>query len=87
MPHKPGKVKPLLVETARPPRPKREWYGWQHRRMRQVLLQTFPLCQLNYPGCEGWSVEAHHKVYPARCLEDYTACCKACHDELERETP
>lgn len=48
-------------------------------------MKLYPLCQVRGPLCTGFSVEAHHKRYPARCTDDYIACCHACHMQLEAE--
>jgi hypothetical protein len=62
----------------RPPKD-RTHYGTIHQKLRAELLAKFPLCQYRFEGCTGWSEEADHLRYPARCVEDYAACCSHCH--------
>ncbi|MBX9677416.1 MAG: hypothetical protein K2X38_01545 [Gemmataceae bacterium] len=83
MPTGPKKV-PLKSKTFAAPK-KGEHYGQLHQRLRRLLLEKFPLCQYAFEGvCEGFSVEADHQRYPATRLEDYVACCSACHRHRHR---
>lgn len=86
MPHKCKQAKPILgAPKKKTPSATQRGYDTTHRKLRAVLLKTYPLCQHRGKQCTGWSAEAHHKVYPARSLSDYEAVCHACHVELERE--
>lgn len=85
MPWRAKKVTPNQTPKNKPSNEHRANYGRTHVKMREVLLATFPLCQMQGSNCTGWSQEAHHLVYPATRLEDYLALCAACHKEIEQQ--
>ena len=63
----------------RGPRPQ---YGATHKKLAPLVLAANPICV----RCRvNFSCHAHHKVYPATCVEDYEALCIACHKIADRE--
>lgn len=84
MPFKAKIVRTIGYTPRKSYRPQEGCYGTIHRKLRAELLNTFPFCQFQGEGCEGFSVEAHHLQYPATSLSDYMALCPVCHRHLER---
>ena len=55
-------------------------YGSQHKKLRTLLMQRYPICQI----CnKEFSQEAAHLIYPANDIEDYIALCRKCHKEFD----
>lgn len=79
MPTGPKKV-PIKSKSFARPNKRGDYGSTTHQTLRRLLLERFPMCQYAYPGiCTGWSTQADHLRYPATCLDDYRACCSACH--------
>lgn len=76
-----NEMPPLVPKRTyrRPPKSGREHYGTTHQKLRKQLLASNPLCAYLFDGCTGWATEADHKVYPAKCIEDYVPTCAHCH--------
>lgn len=66
-------------------------YTRRHRDLSERYRRSHPLCELRYPGCEGWAVDADHRV-PIRpsaggksVWSNYEAACRPCHARKTRE--
>lgn len=71
--------RPHKIRKPKTPEQRRH-YGALHQRLKPLLHQKYPLCQI----CgKAFATDAAHLTYPAVKLEDYASLCAQCHRDFD----